>query len=78
MDSKKNKPVNSKRNKPCIFIGRIDAKAEAPTLRPSDAKSGLIRKKPPAGQDCRQEEKEATEDEMVVRHHCTWLADYGS
>ena len=28
-----------------------------------------LEKKPHAGQDCRQEEKGATEDEMVVRHH---------
>ena len=50
-DSKKIKPVNSKRNKPCIFIGRIDAEAETPILWPPDAKNQLIRKYPDAGKD---------------------------
>ena len=39
--------------------------AEAPILWPRDAKSRLIRKDPDAGKDWGQEEKEATEDEMV-------------
>ena len=51
------KPVNSKENQPWIFIGRTDAKAEAPILWPPDAKSWLIRKDPDAGKDWRQEEK---------------------
>ena len=38
-DRKEIKPVNPKGNQPCIFIGRTDAKAEAPILWPSDAKS---------------------------------------
>ena len=37
-DCKEIKPVNPKRNQPSIFIGRTDAKAEAPTLWPPDAK----------------------------------------
>ena len=36
-----------------------------------DAKSQLIGKDPDAGQDWRQEEKGATEDEMIGWHH--WL-----
>ena len=34
-----------------------------------DAKSQIIGKDPDAGKDCRQEEKGATEDEMVGWHH---------
>ena len=32
LDSKEIKPVNPKGNQPRIFIGRIDAEAEAPIL----------------------------------------------
>ena len=46
------KPVNpKKKNQPCIFIGRTDAKAETPVLWPLDGKSQLIRKAPGAGKD---------------------------
>ena len=51
-----------------IFIGRIDAEAEAPAIWPPDAKSWLIRKVPDAGKDWRQE-KGMTEDKMVGWHH---------
>ena len=67
MDSKEIKPVNPKGNQPWVFTGRNDAKAEAPILCP--AKRWLIGKDPGAGKDWRQEEKEATEDEMVGWHH---------
>ena len=50
-----------------MFIGKTDA--EASILWPPDAKSQLIGKDPGAGKDRRQEEKGATEDEMVGRHH---------
>ena len=63
LDSKEIKPVNPKGNQPWIFIGRTDA--EAPILWPPDAKSWLIGKDPDAEKDWRQEEKGATEDEMV-------------
>ena len=43
----------------------MDAEAEAPILWPPDANSRLVRKNPDAGKDWRQEEKGATEDEMV-------------
>ena len=33
------KPVNPKGNQPWIFIGRTDAKAKTPVLRPPDAKN---------------------------------------
>ena len=45
------KPVNPKGNQPWIFLGRTDA--EAPILRPPDAKSWLIGKDPDAGKDWR-------------------------
>ena len=71
LDCKEIKPVNPKGNKSWIFIGRTDAEAEAPILRPPDAKSRLIRKDPDAWKDSMQEEKGMTQDEMVGWHH--WL-----
>ena len=53
LDSKEIKPVNSKGNKPWIFIGRTDAEAEAPILWPPDMKSQLIGKDPDAGKRLR-------------------------
>ena len=52
-----------------MFIGRMDAEAEAPVLRSPDMKSRLIGKDPDAGEDRRQEENRATEDEMAGWHH---------
>ena len=52
-----------------MFIGRIDAEAEAPILWPPDASNQLIGKDPDDGKDRRQEEKGMTEDEMVGWHH---------
>ena len=69
VDSKEIKPVNSKGNQPWIFVGRTDAKAEAPILWPPDRKSQLTGKDPDAGKDWRQEEKGVTEDEMAEQHH---------
>ena len=71
LDSKEIKPVNSKGNQSWIFIGRTDAKAEAPILKPPDAKSWLIEKDPDAGKDWGQKEKGVTEDEIVGWPH--WL-----
>ena len=68
LDCIKVKPVNPKGNKSWIFIGRTDAKAEAPVLWPSDVKSQL-RKDHDAGKGWRQEEKGITENEMVGWHH---------
>ena len=39
VDFKEIKPVNPKRTQPWIFIGRIDAEAEAPVPWPADVKS---------------------------------------
>ena len=64
--------VNPKGNKLWIFIGRMDAEAEAPILWPSDVKSWLNGKDPDAGKDWGQEEKGITQDEMVGWHH--WLS----
>ena len=49
--------VNPKGSQPWIFIGRTDAKAEAPILWPPVVKGRLIGKDPDAGKDWRQEEK---------------------
>jgi len=54
---------------PEYSFGRIDAEAETPVLWPPDAKNWLIGKDPDAGKDWRQEEKGATEDEIVGWHH---------
>ena len=65
-----------KGNQSWIFIGRTDAKAEAPIPWPADAMSWLIGKDPDAGTDWGQEEKGVTEDEMVGWHH--WLNGHES
>ena len=61
--------VNPKGNQFWISIGRTDAGAAAPILWPPDGKSQLIGKDPDAVKDWGQEEKGATEDEMVGWHH---------
>ena len=58
-----------------IFIGRTDAKAEAPILWPPDAKRLITRKNPDARKDWRQEERGMTEDEIVGWYH--WLNGQG-
>ena len=57
LDCKEIQPVNPKRNQSWIFIGRTDAKAEAPILWPPDANSRLIGKDPDSGKDWRKKEK---------------------
>ena len=71
LDCKEIKPVNPKGNQSWIFIGRTDAKAEAPILWPPNVKNWLIGKDPDAGKNWGQEEKGATEDEVVEWHH--WI-----
>ena len=61
--------ANPRGNQPWIFTGSSDAEAEASILWPPDAKSQLIEKDPDAEKDLGQEEKVATEDEMVGWHH---------
>ena len=74
LDSNKIKPVNPKGNQSWIFIGRTDAEAEATKFWPPDVKSWLIGKDSDAGKDWRQEEKEATENEMVGWYH--WINEH--
>ena len=69
LDCKEIQPVHPKGNQSWIFIGRTDALAETPILRPPDEKSWLIGKDPAAGKDWRQEEKGTRENEMVGCHH---------
>ena len=52
-------------------MGRTDAEAEAPIFWPPDAKNFLTGEDLDAGKDGGQEEKQATEDEMVGWHHPT-------
>ena len=49
LDCKEIKPVNSKGNQSCIFIGKTDA--EAPIPWSPDAKGQLTGKDPDAGKD---------------------------
>ena len=70
LDSRRIKLVKPKGNQPWVFIGRPEA--EAPTLWPPDAKTWLTRKDPDAGKDSGQEEKGATEDEMVGSSLTPW------
>ena len=69
-DCKEIKPVDPKGNQPWILIGRTDA--AVPILWPTDVKSQLIGKDPDAGKDWGQEQKQATEYEMIGWHH--WLS----
>ena len=68
LECKEIKPINPKGNQPWIFIGRTDAKVEAPILWPPNTKSQFIGKDPNSGKDWKQE-KGMTEDEMVGWHH---------
>ena len=65
LDCKKIQPVHPKGDQSWVFIGRTDAKAEAPILWPPNGKSQLIGKDPDAGRDWGQEEKGTTEDEWL-------------
>jgi len=71
LDSKRIQPVHPKGNQPWVFIGKIDAEAEAPILWPPDVKNWLTGKDPDAGKDWRQKQKGAIEGEMVGWHQ--WL-----
>ena len=67
LDSKEFKPVSPKGNQ--SFIGRTDAEVETLILWPFDTKSWYIGQKTLMLGDWGQEEKGATEDDMVGRHH---------
>ena len=51
LDCKEIQPVHSKGDQPWVFLGRNDAKAEAPVLWPPHVKSWLIGKDSDAGRD---------------------------
>ena len=74
LDSKEIQPVHPEGKESWIFIGRTDAIAQAPILRPSDVKNWLIWKDPDAGNDWRQGEKGMTEDDVTGWHH--WLSGH--
>ena len=63
--ARKIQPVHPKGNQSWIFTGRTDAEVETPMLWPPDAKSWFFGKDPDSGKDWGQEEKGATEDEVV-------------
>ena len=69
LDYKEIQPVHPKGNRSWIFIGKIDATAEAPILWPPDVKSQLIRKDFDVGKYWKQEEKWMIEDEIVGWHY---------
>ena len=60
-----------------MFIGRSDAEAETPILRPPHGKSGLIEKDLDAGREWGQEENGTTEDEMARWHHRLDAHEFG-
>ena len=57
LDCKEMQPVHSKGDQSWVFIGRTDAKAEAPVICPPHAKSWLIGKDSDAGRDYRQKRR---------------------
>ena len=65
LDCKEIQAVHSEGDPSWIHIGRTDAEGETPVLWPPDAKNSLIWTDPDAGKDWGQEEKGATEGEMV-------------
>ena len=69
LDCKEIQPLHPKGDQSWLFIGRTDAEAEDPILRPPDAKNWLLGKDPDAGKDWGQEEKGTTEDKMVGWHY---------
>ena len=72
LDIKEIKPVLPKGNQAWIFIGRSEAEAESPIIWPPDVKSWLTEKDPDIDKERGQEEKGATEDQMIRFHH--WLS----
>ena len=69
LDCQEIQEVHPKGDQSWVFIVRTDVEAEGPILWLPDANSWLIWKDPDAGKDWGQEEKRATEDEMVGWHH---------
>ena len=69
LDCKEIQLVHPEGNQSWMFIGRTDAKAEAPIMWPPDAKNWLTGKDPDAWKDWMLEEKGTAEEEMVGWHH---------
>ena len=69
LDCKEIQPAYPKGDQSWVFIGRTDAEAKTPILRPPHVKSLLIGKYPDAGRAWEQEEKGMTENEMAGCHH---------
>ena len=68
LDSKEIQSIHPNGDQSWVFIGRTDATAETPVLRPLDGNNWLFWKDPDSGKDWRRE-KGMTEDEMVGWHH---------
>ena len=77
LDCKEIKLVNPKGNQFWIFIGRIDAEAETPILRPPDAKNWFTGKDPDAGKDWRQEKGMTEEWDGWMDQWTRIWANYG-
>ena len=73
LDSKEIKPIHPKGNQPWKFIGRTDAKTEAPILWPPDAKSQLTGKDPDAGKDWEQKRTTGWDSWMASPTQWTWV-----
>ena len=69
MDSKEIKAVNPKGNQPRIFIERTDLKLKLQYFGHLMLRERLTGKDPDAGENCGQEKKGVTEDEMAGWHH---------
>ena len=74
LNFKENKPVSPKENQTWIFIGRIDAEAEASVLWPPDEKSwsfgkGLMQEKTEGGRQRGQKGISPTERLNLHLHH---------
>ena len=65
LDCKEIQPVHPKGDQSWVFIGRNDAKAEAPILWPPDVMSQFIGKDSDAGKSEGKRRRRATGDEMV-------------
>ena len=69
LDCKEIKQVNPNGNQFWIFIGRTDAEAEAPILRPPNARADSLEKTLILGKIESRRRRGMTEDKMVGWHH---------
>ena len=73
LDCKEIQPVNPKGSQSWIFIGKTDAEAETPILRPTYEKNWLIGKDPDAGRDWRWEDDREWDGWMASLTQWTWV-----